>query len=61
MVRNIIKRLGESVIVLLGVALMIFVMLRIVPGNPIATLMGVHADLAVISRMTVNFGRGQPT
>ena len=60
MVRNIFRRLGESVIVLLGVALMIFVMLRIVPGNPIATMMGEHADLAVISRMTAELGLDQP-
>ena len=39
---------------------MIFVMLRIVPGNPIATMMGEHADAATIERMTAELGLDQP-
>ena len=60
MVRNILGRLLQAVCVLLGVALLIFIMLRIVPGNPIATLMGEHADRAVIERMTAELGLDQP-
>ena len=60
MVRNILSRLLQAVCVLLGVALLIFIMLRIVPGNPIATLMGEHADRAVIERMTAELGLDQP-
>ncbi len=60
MVRNVVQRLLQSVIVLLGVALLIFIMLRIVPGNPIAVMMGEHADMAVIERMTAELGLDQP-
>ena len=60
MKQNIIKRLLQAVFVLLGVALLIFIMLRIVPGNPIATMMGEHADPATIERMTAEFGLDQP-
>lgn len=60
MLRNAIRRLLQSILVLLGCALMIFVMLRIIPGNPIAVLMGEHADIAVIERMTAELGLDQP-
>lgn len=60
MVRNALLRLLQSVLVLLGCALMIFVMLRIIPGNPIAVMMGEHADNAVIERMTAELGLDQP-
>ena len=60
MIRHILQRLLESAVVLFGVALMIFLMLQVVPGNPVATLMGEHADRAAIARMTVELGLDQP-
>lgn len=60
MLRNALQRLLQSILVLLGCALMIFIMLRIIPGNPIAVLMGEHADTAVIERMTAELGLDQP-
>ncbi|MBQ6400023.1 MAG: ABC transporter permease [Clostridia bacterium] len=56
----ILRRLGQALIVLAGVALMIFVMLRIVPGNPIETMMGEHADRATVARMTAEMGLDRP-
>lgn len=58
--RNSLKRVLQAVLVLLGVALLIFLMLRVVPGNPIATMMGEHADPAAIERMTAELGLAQP-
>ena len=60
MLHNALQRLLQSILVLLGCALMIFIMLRIIPGNPIAVLMGEHADTAVIERMTAELGLDQP-
>ncbi len=60
MVRGVLERLLQSILVLLGAALMIFVMLRIIPGNPIAVMMGEHVDTAVIRRMTAELGLDQP-
>ena len=54
------RRLGQAVIVLLAVALLLFVMLRIVPGNPVTTMMGEHADTETINRMTEELGLDQP-
>lgn len=48
-------------VVLLGVALLIFILLRIVPGNAIVTMMGEHADAETIERMTGELGLDKPT
>ncbi len=45
---------------LTGVVLLTFVMLRIIPGNPIETMMGEHASAATIQRMTEEMGLNQP-
>ena len=47
-------------LVLLLVSLTLFVMLRIVPGNPVAVLMGEHANQATIDRLTAELGLDQP-
>ena len=60
MVENILRRILQAAMVLLGVALLIFLMLRVVPGNPIATMMGEHADRATVERMTAELGLDKP-
>ena len=60
MKRTLVNRLGQALIVLTGVVLLTFVLLRIVPGNPIETMMGEHADSATIARMTAEMGLDQP-
>ena len=60
MKRSILQRLVQAVIVLTGVVLLTFVMLRIVPGNPIETMMGEHASAETIQRMTSEMGLDQP-
>lgn len=60
MTRNILNRVIQAAIVMLGVALLIFIMLRIVPGSAIVTMMGEHAKLETIERMTRELGLDQP-
>ena len=60
MKRSLLQRLVQAVIVLTGVVLLTFVMLRIVPGNPIETMMGEHANAETIQRMTAEMGLDQP-
>lgn len=60
MLRTLAQRLVQAVIVLAGVMLLIFVMLRIVPGNPVETLMGEHANQETISRVSEEMGLDQP-
>lgn len=54
------KRLLGSLPVLVGVVLVIFLMLRIVPGNAITTMMGEHANAETIERMTSELGLDRP-
>ena len=60
MKRNLARRLLQALIVLAGVTLLIFVMLRIVPGNPVETMMGEHANAETVARMTAEMGLDQP-
>ena len=57
---DIMRRILQAVLVLLLVSLALFVMLRIVPGNPVAVLMGEHANEATIERLTAELGLDQP-
>ncbi len=60
MLNSLLRRAGQACVVLLAVAMLLFVMLRIVPGNPVTTMMGEHADSATIERMTAEMGLDQP-
>ena len=60
MKQSFLRRLLESVVILIGVALLIFIMLRVIPGNPIETMMGEHASRSTIDRMTAELGLDRP-
>ena len=60
MLNNILKRVLQTVFILLGVALLIFLMLRIIPGNAIVTMMGEHTNPEAIERMTAELGLDKP-
>lgn len=60
MMTNILKRMLQTVVILLGVALLIFIMLRVIPGNAIVTMMGEHANPEAIDRMTAELGLDKP-
>ena len=55
-----LKRVIGTIPVLLGVVLLIFVMLRIIPGNPVVILLGEHYDQATIDGLTDLMGYDQP-
>lgn len=60
MVKNILKRVAQTVLILFAVALLIFILLRIIPGNAIVTMMGEHANAETIQRMTEELGLNDP-
>ena len=60
MFTKILKRIAISIPVLLGVVLAIFIMLRIVPGDPATTMMGEHVNPAVIEKRSREMGLDQP-
>ncbi len=60
MARKMIQRILVSIPVMLGVVFLIFLMLNIVPGNPIEAMLGEHASQSVIDRMSRYYGLDQP-
>ncbi len=58
--RFLLRRLAHALIAIVGVAALIFVLLRMVPGNPVATLLGEHADNETVERITNSLGLNQP-
>ncbi len=57
---NLIKKILSIIPVLIGVVLLIFIMLRIVPGDPVAILMGEHVNPDTIERVTRAMGLDKP-
>ena len=60
MAKRIIKRVLISIPVLIGVMLLIFLMLNVLPGNPIAIMLREHVKQDVIDRMTEYYGLNDP-
>ncbi len=58
--KGIIRRVFSMIPVLLGVILLMFIMLRVVPGNPATVLLGEHVNQETIDRLTENMGLNQP-
>lgn len=58
--KKVLKRILISIPVLVGVVLIIFIMLRIVPGNPAVTMMGEHVNPAIIEKLSREMGLDQP-
>src|SRR5699024_3186200 len=58
--KSFLKRLAGTIPVLLGVVLLIFIMLRIIPGNAAVVLMGEHIDPETVARLTANMGLDDP-
>ncbi|WP_022761488.1 ABC transporter permease [Butyrivibrio sp. AD3002] len=50
------RRILGVVIVLIGVIALIFIMLRIIPGDPVSVLLNEHVSQANIDRLTQNMG-----
>lgn len=54
------KRLLQTIIVLLGITFVTFVLIFVVPGNPVLIMMGQRADPAAVARMEHNLGMDLP-
>ena len=60
MAGGLLRRLLYALIAIVGVAALVFVLLRMVPGNPVATLLGEHSDQETIERVSSSLGLDQP-
>ncbi len=57
---TVIRRLLGVLFVLLGVNIMVFVVLRIIPGNPAAVLLNEHTSEEAIKRLTESMNLDKP-
>ena len=58
--RNLLIRLGSTMVTLFGVALIVFILVRVVPGNPIAMMLPPGATDADIALLTAHYGLDKP-
>ena len=58
--RNLAKRLLYALISIVGVAALVFALLHVVPGNPVAALLGDRADPEKVERVSKALGLDQP-
>ncbi len=54
--RRILTRLATTLVTLLGVSIVVFVVIRVVPGNPIAMMLPPGATQADIDRLNAMYG-----
>lgn len=50
--KRVLLQLLSLILVLLGVVLLIFIMLRVIPGNPVSVLLGEHYSQETVERLT---------
>ena len=60
MARYILKRLAQTVIVLLGISIITFVLLQVVPGDPVALMLEHRADEQTIANVRHELGLDVP-
>ena len=60
MVLFIVKRIISSIPILLGVTLLIFILLHIVPGDPVTLMMNDHVDPDTIARVRAQMHLDEP-
>ena len=58
--KQIVKRILGTIPVLIGVILLIFIMLRVVPGDAVTTLLGEHVNQETIDRLTKSMNLDKP-
>jgi ABC-type dipeptide/oligopeptide/nickel transport system permease component len=61
MTRYLLRRLGGLVALLLGISILVFLMIRLIPGDPVTTILGQSAaDPATVDRVRHQLGLDQP-
>lgn len=55
-----LKRLGQTILVLLGITLVTFILLNVVPGDPVAMMLDKRADAETIAKVRHEMGLDLP-
>jgi len=56
----LVRRVGQAVIVLIGVTIITFILLHLLPGNPIRAILGIRASQQQVEQLTKQYGFNQP-
>ncbi len=60
MIRYLVRRALHAVPVLFGISLVAFLLIRLVPGDPIRIMLGIRATDASVAALRAHFGLDQP-
>lgn len=60
MLKYILSRIWQSVIVLIGVTLVTFILLNVVPGDPVLVMLNKRADAETVERVRHELGLDRP-
>lgn len=60
MIGFIIRRLAQSLIVVLGVTIVTFILLHLLPGSPVRAILGQRATPLAVHQLTVELGLNKP-
>jgi peptide/nickel transport system permease protein len=60
MLRYLLRRAGQALVVLVGAAILVFLLLQIVPGDPIRSAMGTRFDPDVYAKLRAESGLDLP-
>ena len=60
MLKFLLNRLWQAAVVLVGVTLIVFIMVNVAPGDPVAVMMERKADAATIERIRTQMGLNDP-
>ena len=58
--RYVVRRILLSIPVVLGVVVVTFLLLRLIPGDPARTLLGLHAPSAAVAALRHQLGLDEP-
>jgi peptide/nickel transport system permease protein len=56
----IIRRFGQSIVVVIGVTIATFILLHLLPGSPIRAILGPRATPLAVHQLTVELGLNKP-
>ncbi|MGA9775398.1 MAG: ABC transporter permease [Candidatus Dormiibacterota bacterium] len=60
MIGYLIRRVGQAIVVLIGVTIITFILLHLLPGSPVRAILGPRASVAAIKQLNQELGFDKP-
>ena len=58
--RYVVRRVGQAAVVLLGVSVIVFALMQLVPGDPVRVALGTRFDQETYDALRARAGLDQP-